>query len=129
MAQMGNLTLADGQTTPVNHTFSVITAQAGTDVPAKWRDIASYATPIGQFNLSMLVRRTSNADKVSLKLTMPGMSTDGTMTKIHTSLATADFILPDTADAQQRKDLLALMKNALANSIIQDAVHNGSPAY
>lgn len=129
MSQTANLTLADGQSTPVNHTFTVITAQAGTDVPAKWRDIASYTTPVGQYLLTMLVRRTSNADKVSLKLTMPGMSTDGTMTKIHTCLGVADFILPDTATTQERKDLLAFMKNAFANSIIQDAVHNGSPAY
>lgn len=129
MSQMSNMTLADGQTTPVNHTFSVLTAQAGTDVPAKWRDIDSYTAPIGQTNLSMLVRRTTSADKVSIKLTLPGMSTDGTMTKTHTCLATVECVLPDTANAQERKDLLAYIKNSLANSIIQDAVHNGSPAY
>lgn len=129
MAQTANVTLADGLTPPVNHTFTVLTAQAGTDVPAKWRDIDSYSTPVGQYQLSLLNRRTNAADKVSIRLTMPGISTDGTMTKLHTVTATADFILPDTASIQERKDIMAFMKNAFANSIFQDSVWNGSPAY
>lgn len=129
MAQVANLTLADGQTTPANHIFTVMTAQYGSDGPAKWRDIASYVTPMGQYTLSMLVRRTTAADKVSIKLTMPGISTDGTATKLYTVTAVADFILPDGATVQERKDAVAFMRNALANSIITDAIWNGSPAY
>lgn len=128
MSQMANITLADGQTTPVNHTFQVVTAQNG-DIPAGWRDAASYSTVVGQYKASLLVKRNSTSDKVSIRIYLPGMSTDGTQTKLHTTLASMDFVMPDTADLQQRKDVLAFAKNILAQAITQDAVHNGSPAY
>lgn len=128
MSQIANMTLADGQATPANHTFTVLTAQTG-DQPAAWRDIASSALVLGQYRASMKVNRSATADKVSIIITMPKLSTDGTSSKVHQNIANISFVLPDTADVQERKDLLAFAKNMLGNAIVSDAVHNGSPAY
>lgn len=128
MSQIANIVIADGQSTPVNHTFSVLAAQSG-DTPSLWRDTASSTVVSGQYRMSMRVYRSTTADKVQIRVTMPKLSTDGTLTKVHQNLAVLDLVLPDTADIQERKDILAFMKNALANSIIIDAVYNGSPAY
>jgi len=129
MSAIANIILADGQTTPVNKTFEVVTAQAGLDIPARWveKTAGVYA---GYLNLTQLVRRTSNkSTKVQLKVTTPKLSADGLFSVIHTGIATVDITLPDTMSVQERKDLSRYIANALDNTIVRDAIENMSPAF
>lgn len=129
MSAIANITLADGQTTPANHTFEVVTAQAGTDVPARWveKTAGVYA---GYLQLTQLVRRTSNkSTKVQVKVSLPKLSSDGLNTLVHTGFATVDVTIPDTMSVQERKDLSRYLANALDNTIIRDGIENMSPAY
>lgn len=128
MAAISTITLADGQASPANHTFNVMTAQSGTDSPARWVDTAGgiYA---GYPQLTMLVRRTSNrSTKVQVKVTLPKLAADET-TLIHSSIASIDVTLPDTMSLQERKDIAAYVANALDNTIIRDGLVNLSPAF
>lgn len=130
MSQIIDITLADGQASPVNHTFAVVTAQMGDALPAQWSDKSG-----GIYNsfkrLTQLVRRSSTAKttRVSYKIVDPTLSTDGLNTVAYQNLCTIEFVLADASTLANRKDLLAYAKNVLANAIIQDAVWNGSPAY
>lgn len=129
MAAISAITLADGQNTPVNRTFDVVTAQAGTDVPARWAEKTAgvYA---GYLGLTTLVRRTTNrSTRVQVKVTTPKLSADGLYSLIHTGIGTVEFTLPDTMTIQERKDLSRFVANALDNTIVRDAIENMSPAY
>lgn len=129
MAAIANIVLADGQASPANHTFEVLTAQSGTDVSARWveKSAGIYA---GFLQLTSLVRRTSNrSTKVQVKVSLPALSTDGTNTLIHTSIATVEVTLPDTMTTQERKDIRAYVANALDNAIIKSSIEDLSPAY
>lgn len=129
MAAIANIVLADGQASPANHTFEVLTAQSGTDVSARWveKSAGIYA---GFLQLTSLVRRTSNrSTKVQVKVSLPALSTDGTNTLIHTSIATVEVTLPDTMTTQERKDIRAFVANALDNAIIKSSIEDLSPAY
>lgn len=129
MSAIANITLADGQATPVNKTFEVMTAQAGQDVPARWveKTAGVYA---GFIQLTSLVRRTTNkSTKVQVKVALPKLSSDGLNSLVHTGYGTVDFTIPDTMSLQERKDLSRFLANALDNAIIRDAIENTSPAY
>lgn len=128
MSQITDIVLADGQTTPVNRTFSVVTAQSGTQIPAEWAD-RSGGLILGYTGLTMSVRKTTNSSyKVQIKVTDPELNAvDNTL--IHTSLVNIEFVLPKSTTLQNRKDILAYAKNALSAAAIVDAIHNLSPAY
>lgn len=129
MSAISNISLNDGQATPVPRLFSVTTAQAGQDIPARWTEQTSgfYA---GYLQLTGLVRRTSNkSTKIQVKVTLPKLSSDGTTTLIHTGIASLDVTVPDTMSLQERKDLHAYIANALDNAIIKSMVVDLSPAY
>lgn len=129
MSAIANITLADGQATPVSKTFEVVTAQSGQDVPARWAEKTAgvYA---GFIQLTALVRRTTNkSTKVQVKVALPKLSSDGLNSLVHTGYASVELTLPDTMSVQERKDLSRYIANALDNAIIRDAIENMSPAY
>lgn len=127
MSAITNITLADGLPSPLNHTFTVMSAQAGSGEPASWRDLSSSTVVGGMDRVTLRVSRSTTADKVQARFYMPMLDAQGV--KVHTTLATVDFVLPDTATLQDRKDILAYVRNAMALAIFSDAVHNGSPAF
>lgn len=125
---MENIILADGQTTPANHTFDKQFAQAGSQSPASWLEKSSgvYA---GYISLTQLVKRSPNkANKVTARLRFPRLSTDGASTLIHTATMAIDFTIPDTMSMQDRKDFLAYAKNYLGTAIATAAIVDGQPA-
>lgn len=126
--QITAVTLADGQTTPVNKTFDVGSAQMGSTTPATWyeRSAGSFA---GYRVLTQLVRRAngSKSSKVSLRLVDPKLAVDGTVS--YSTFVNIEFTLPDTCNLQDRKDILAFAKNFLGTTMAQSAVHDTSPAY
>lgn len=124
--QIAALSLADGQASPVTHTFDVTSAQQGT-IPATWDD-RSGGTIADYTNLTMSVRKTNGSSyKVELRITDPTLDVDGAVK--HKCLAVMSFSLPMTSSLQNRQDILAYAKNALDSAIVVDGVHNLSPAY
>ena len=125
---MLSITLADGQTTPVNHTFDVQYAQAGSQTPASWLE-KSAGIYAGFISLTQLVKRSPNkASKVTARLRFPRLTTDGTSSLIHTATLAIDFTVPDTMSLQDRKDFLAFAKNYLGSEAAYAAIVNGQPA-
>lgn len=125
--QIAALVLADGQATPVSHTFDVTTAQSGPSIPASWDD-RSAGTIADYTNVTMTVRKTNGSSyKVEVRITDPTLDADGIVK--HKALAVLSFTLPLTTTLQNRKDILAYAKNLLGHAVMQDAVHNLSPAY
>lgn len=139
MTAIAALTLADGAATPVNHTFSPVNIDS--NGIAKWAD-RSTGIPIGFPALTFMLKNPSKGSKsykVSAKVVLPVLevTSPSTMTGIQPAptlaynlLATIEFVLPERSTLQQRKDLLAYVKNALANaSVIPPAVENFEAVY
>lgn len=129
MPAITSISLADGQDTPVNKTFEVVTAQQGADAPAVWAE-RSGGTFASFKNMTMSVRRAQNSTstKVVLRIKDPTVDSVTGAVKFNTLVA-IDFTLPDSANLQNRKDILAYAKNLLSDAVVADAVHNMSPAY
>jgi len=138
MAAIATLTLADGQTTPVNHIFNPTRISA--EGIAGWID-RSGGIAVGFSKITMQVRQPtagSRAYKVTakvvtpvLEVTSPATSTgiQPAPTKAYDLLATLEFVLPERSTLAQRKDLIAFTKNLLANAVITNAVNDFEEVY
>lgn len=138
MTAIAALTLADGQATPVNHTFSPDGIDS--NLVAKWSDRVG-GIAIG-FPVVTFSRRAPNKGsrnyKVTakvvfpvLEVTSPSTSTgiQPAPTKAYDLLASVDFVLPERSTQAQRKDLLAFLKNYLASAVITSAVNDFEAVY
>jgi len=138
MTQIAALTLADGQATPANHTFSV----AGViDGVAKWED-RSGGIPIGYPTATFSLRRPAKGSqnyKIVAKVQLPVMEVTAPSTatgiqpaptKAYDLFATVEFTVPARATAQNRSDLLAYVRNFLGNAaVIPPALSNFDPVW
>lgn len=138
MTAIAALTLADGQTTPANHTFNPVNIdQAGI---AKWAD-RSGGIAIGYPVVSFAMRSPSKGSrnyKVTAKVVTPvlevtspstGTGIQPAPTKAYDLLATVEFILPERSTLDQRKDMLAYLKNYLASAVVTAAVNDFESVY
>lgn len=138
MAAIAALTLADGQATPVNHTYSP-SPDLNSNLP-RWED-RSGGIAMGFPVLTMSVRRPTKdyrSYKVHMKVATPILETTSASTASgippgpvvsYTLLGNLEFVLPERSTLQQRKDILAYVKNALANAIMTSAVQDFEPVY
>jgi len=125
MANFADLVINDGQATPVAHTFK---ARNITNGIAKWQDISG-GIAIGYPLITAAVREPSKETqnyKVSLKVVVPVLETiSGTSyagivaapQKAYDCTCVMDFILPARSTTAVRKDVLAYVKNLLANAV------------
>lgn len=126
MPAIGNITINDGQATPVSHTFGVVTTDG---------KIASYADRSGgipaEFPLikisSTVPTGTQRYFRVEMSISMPKSAVDPQTGKSYIARQTQSrhvFTLPETGVLQERKDILAYSKNllalALTTSMVQD---------
>lgn len=131
--QIAPLTLADGQATPVNHTFNPVNIDyLGV---AKWAD-RSGGIALGFPVVTLSTRQPTAANrsyKVVAKVVTPvlDISSPSTSTgiqpapsKAYDLVANIEFVLPERSTLQQRKDILAYVKNAIANSVVTAAVQD-----
>jgi hypothetical protein len=133
MSAIAALTIADGQATPVNHTFNPVNIDpAGI---AKWADRSggiALGYPVVTFSLrspsksSRNFKLTAKVVTPILEVTSPSTATgiQPAPTKAYDLLATIDMVLPERSTVAQRKDLLAYLKNFLANAVMTAAVEN-----
>lgn len=138
MAAIAALTLADGQATPVNHTFNPVNIDA-TGV-ARWADRVG-GIAIGYPVVSVSLRsptKDSRAYKLvikvvspTLEVTSPSTSTgiQPAPTKAYDCIFSGEMVLPERSTQAQRKDLLAFVKNMLANAVVTNAVNDFESVY
>jgi hypothetical protein len=132
MPAFGSVVLNDGATTPVAHTFSPETLQGN---QAKMVDRSS-GIPVGYPRLTIdLASPKGNANgnyRGMLRIQLPAMEALSVAdsgfipapTKAYENIATVEFQLSGRGTLQNRKDLIAYLKNALSNanvlSVFQD---------
>lgn len=136
MAQIANITLADGQTTPANHTFEPMNAQNG-DSPALWLNKEATSN-IGYRKITLSVKYVANGiSKVRVVIADPVLATpsagccvdQNTPAIAYTDFFDATFTIPFAATLQNKKDILAYAKNLLGTAVMTDAVVNMAPAW
>ena len=132
MGQIANITLTDAAATPVNRVFNP--ANRINENTYKWINRAS-GIPIG-FDVLTLAQRPGDgkgATKLSLRLVTPILEVTSPSTAsgiqpaptiAYTPLAVVEFVLPDRCTLQNRKDLLAMMRDALSESVITTLVQD-----
>lgn len=134
MSAQADLVLNDGQGTPVAHTFSA----RGADMKlALWSDVSGgIGIGMGQVTLSNVQQTgTSSAYKVEGRITIPVMEvvsgSDGGYTPVpkvaFNLFAKVEFVIPNRASLQNRKDILAYAKNFLANAVVTSTVVDFNP--
>lgn len=138
MTAIAALTLADGVAVPVNHTFNPVNIDAAGI--AKWADRVggiSLGYPVVSFSLRAPTKSNRNY-KLTAKVVTPvlevtsastGTGIQPAPTKAYDLIATVDMVLPERSTLAQRKDLLAFVKNFLANAAITAAVQDFESVY
>lgn len=137
MSQVTNIVIADGATTPVNHTFAPSRVSP---------ELVTYqdrsAGIVAGFNILSIGTRYADkrngAQKVTVRLALPTLAVTAPTTTTGIQpvpvaafecFASIEFVLPSASSPQNRKDLWVLVKNLLANVTIENAVVNLDPAY
>lgn len=135
MAAIQNIVIKDGAATPADHTFG---PAYNDGVLSRWND-RSGGIVVGFPELSLGVKLPVNGSQTQrytakvavpvLEQTSPSTSTgiQPAPTVAYTMLATVDFVLPVRATQQNRKDLLAYLKNFMATAVITSAVQDLEP--
>ncbi len=139
MTAIAALTLADGQSTPVNHTFSPVSIDS--NGVAKWAD-RSGGIALGFPTVSFSMRnptQSSRSYKLTAKVVTPVLEVTSPSTAsgiqpaptlAYNLIATVEMVLPERSTEDQRKDLLAYLKNMLGiSALITAAVEDFETVY
>lgn len=133
MAAIANIVINDGQATPVAHTFAPAKTQADS-AQLEDRVAGSY---IGYNKLALQLTRPSGPSQSASrnlklrvrietpKLEVVGNSSTGITpppTVAYRPTVEVNFTFPERSSLQDRKDLLAYLKNLTSNTFMVDAV-------
>lgn len=124
--QIKDLILNDGTS---NVTYSVTSTQAGTSVPAAWKNGTS---AINAFRFDMITQRVKGQrrSKCNIRFVRPVVqSIDGVETLIDTATFALTCTLPDVLTSEDRNKLLRSFASLLDTDIVNSLVVNDSPAY
>jgi hypothetical protein len=131
MPQAANIVLADGQLTPVNHTFAV---EQATPALSTFVDRA-VTTALGFRRMALSTKfasgQAANAvNRSGMRFEVPVTNTVGNLTTVVYILrANLDLILPTACTDAERKDLYAYVQSALANPSVKAALRDYDPFY
>lgn len=129
MPAITNIVINDGESTPVAHTFAPVTTNGS---------IAKLASRTGSIpqnweQMTVDVKQASSAEgahQVRIGVGDPVEATvNGTVVQDHLSSFEIKFNLSQKSTLQERKNLLKLAYNALANATIVTVVENIEPIY
>lgn len=136
MPAVANITINDGQATPVSHVFEPV--RTGPDY-AHFED-KSTTQYIGFWKLQLALKRPQGQSKsasrnleATVRIETPILETLGTAdsgftpapTVAYRPMAEIRFVLPERSSLQQRKDVRVLLTNALmGTSVVADLVDN-----
>lgn len=127
-----SLTITDATSpTPANRTY--VGVSFFSDL-ATWKDFATNGnTGVGAGVATLSVKENGSTTRVSGKLVVPTMETisgdtdlgfDPVPTKAFECIGSFDLVLPVRASLQNRKDLLAMLKDYLADAVVTAATEN-----
>lgn len=144
MTAVASIVLADAQGTPVNHTFIPL----GTDTNGVWwYEDQSASSPIGYNRISLFLSRPVNpasgsnsrdrVARVKIGLHLPTLTTLGTNdagltpppTVAYVERVNVEFILPEEANLQNRKDIRKFLQNLLAETQVVGMVETLQNVY
>lgn len=133
MAVRGNITLTDAATTPVNHVYSPV-REVGDVI--SWQDRTATAVLLGQNRLTVqqrLATKQSKATKLSWKLEAPILeqTSPSTATGIqpaptvaYTNIGVIEMVFADRCTQQDRKDLLAQLRDLIDEAIVTNQAYD-----
>lgn len=130
MAQISQITLADGQTDPASHVFNPTLPQQGS-TPAQWVNAES-ETLVGNRKVTLRVSERQNKYEVEVRVSDPVLSVvNDTCCDIqnvpavaYTNTFSGTFTIAKSATKQNRKDILAYAKSILAVAAVHSAVED-----
>lgn len=134
MTAFANITINDGQATPVAHTFTARKIQDGI---AKWQDISG-GIAVGFPTVTASLREPLKGSKmpmyqVTLNITVPKLETVNASTyngitpaptKAYDCVAKVTLLIPERSVTQDRKDLRAYLANALAQADLKAMIED-----
>jgi hypothetical protein len=133
LAAIASISLTDAAATPLVRVFSPTRKKDGELFTYHNR---SSGIVVGFDAFSIQTRqadKTTKATKVTLKLVTPILeqTSPSTTTGIQPAptvaynlLASVELVLPDRSSLQNRKDLLAMIRDALSETVVTQAVHD-----
>lgn len=130
MAAFADIVLADGQATPANKTFNV---KKTVGTVSQWEE-RSGGIPIGFAKLQSETKDSDTVRRVKITVAVPvleavaGVNAQGFTPAPASAFivrGSVEFILPNRTNTQNRKDILAFVKNALANATLASLVTDG----
>lgn len=137
MGTIANIVLADGQSTPVNHTFSPVHVRDG---------VAYYADRVSGIQVGYPTIKTQLTDptgkarlnKVMVKIDLPVLEQTAPSTssgiqpapmKAYSLAADLVVMLPERSTLAERRDLLAFLRGLVAGSVFGEHVLNYDRTY
>lgn len=132
MPQASVLTINDGAATPVAHSFTprgFVGPQFTTFV-----DLDN-DTPAGRPILSVAMDPASskrNTNRIKITFAYPKLATsaiDGSERVVYTARFSADCIVPNDMNTEDREHFAAFIKNALANSVVNGYISDLDPVW
>lgn len=138
MPSVASITINDGASTPVAHTF----VPTNKDVQGAFHYAdQSGGVPVGFSTISASLTQPKPGNgqvyRIRMKIRMPTLATLGTSdagitpppTKSHESGFSCEFLVPVASSLQERKNILAYAKNLLAHSLAEDLVADLESVY
>lgn len=129
MAAIANIILADGQATPVNHTFNPVRQEG--DFSLWWDKVSGVQAGYSELTVQTNASNTeSEVNRLKIGLMVPTLETASTNasgftpgpTRAYMSRANLEFIVPKRATLQERKDIYAYMAQILAATVFKNMV-------
>jgi len=137
MSQKTSITLTDAATTPVARVF--YPAKKDADIYTYHNRASGIVVGYDALSIqSRLPSKTSKATVVSVKLvtpileqTSPSTSTgiQPAPTVAYNCIGKLELVLPDRSTTQNRKDLLAMMRDLIDEALITESVESLDPTY
>jgi len=138
MAAASPVVLNDGQATPVAHTFTpkrIGDGNTNNSMMAEYED-RSGGVVVGFPKISIMMRypdKNLRTTKVSIKVSRPVLETvsNSTVSGIapaptlsYVPMFSGEFVLPERSGINDRKDILAYVRNLLAHAVVTSAIQD-----
>lgn len=140
MPALAVITINDGLATPVAHNFgplridekgvaSYLDRSAGVGIGFNKLTV-SLRSPVGNIKPGDVSDASKRVYKAVMTLDLPTLeSATAVPTVAHLHQARVEFTLPERGSLQNRKDLIAMLKNALAHASVNSVLENLEAVY
>ncbi len=129
MPQAANITVKDGQSTPADTLFTLLTPSAG-NFPAVWVARSKGPTTATQPRLESSSEGFKGGRRVRITIKVPYYvtGTDGKSTFVDNYHVSSQVVIPDTIPAGFRADGAAYAGNLVTHALIKETITDGYAA-